>query len=708
MDPKYIQLEEAGDGVLVARLAGPGKVTTLSRAMVGALDALVAEVRRRPTARALVLAGTHPSGLMVGADLKEMLAGWESGDPTAVRQGMEEAVGHCQRVFDGLEGLGIPTVAALHGAVLGGGFELTLACQGRIAADDPTTSIGLPEVSLGLVPGAGGCQRLTRLVGMAAALELILGSKKLAARAALKKGLVHRLAPLPALVPEAVKMARELAEGRAKPGKGARRPLTLRILEAVGWGRDKIEERALSDVKKKTKGHYPAPVEAARLIAFAAEGGALSEGLRLEREALGRLASGPVARQLVRIFFLTEKAKGLKVEGGEPRKLERLGVVGAGFMGSGVAQLAASKGLGVFLKDRDEASLAKGMKTCAGLFDKLAELGKLGPGGTRVAMAGIRPVVTDRELRTADLVVEAVFEDLDLKKRVLAAVEAELRPGAVLATNTSGIPLGLLAPALKRPEDLVGMHFFSPVHKMPLLELVRGAASSPAAVATAVKLGQRLGKTVVVVRDGPGFFTTRVLGLYLAEAFRQLMAGGELETIDRGLEEFGWPVGPFKLLDEVGIEVGAKVSKNLREAFPDRVPDAAPLLQLVAKGRLGKKAKKGFYDYQDRGAGADKGVYADLGRPVPVPGAGSGAVDDVMAVLADECCRCLAEGVIAGPEDGDLALVMGLGFPPFRGGLFRWLDEGAAAACADRLEAMGRTPSERLVEAARKGRRLYP
>jgi 3-hydroxyacyl-CoA dehydrogenase/enoyl-CoA hydratase/3-hydroxybutyryl-CoA epimerase len=714
MDETFVGLDQRADGLLVVRLRGPGKVTTLSSGMLDALEELASKLERLPAARAAVLLGDKPSGFMAGADLKELLAAWEAAPDAAAKGRLaEEAVGRCQAIFNRFEGLPYPTVAAIHGACLGGGFELALACDARVAADDPKTSVGLPEVNLGLIPAAGGTQRLTRLVGMSNAMELILEGKRLDAKRALRRGLVDRLAPRRALERSALELAEQLAAGKAKLKRQKRVALPMRVMEAVGWGRDVIENKAIEAVQAKTKGHYPAPVKAAELIAFAADGNSLEEGLRRERQAFGELASGDVARHLIGVFFLMERGKNASPVECEPGPMDRVGVVGAGFMGSGVAQLAASKGHRVYLKDRDEKSLGRGMKTCGDLFIKLEKSGRLGAGGARVAMGKLRPCLEYRDLREADLVVEAVFEEASLKREVLAAVEAAVPAHCVIATNTSGIPLAEISPALKRPENFVGMHFFSPVHKMPLLEIVRGKATSEVALQTAVRAGQAWGKTVIVVADGQGFFTTRVLGLYLVEAFRQMLEGAEVGTIDKALERFGWPVGPFKLMDEVGIDVGVHVSTGLRGAFPDRVPEVGPLQGLVQAGRLGRKAGKGFYQYGKGKGEVDRSVYRDLpGRKSTSSRDAIAITDQIMAVLVNEAVLCLQEGILSSPEDGDTGMIMGLGFPPFRGGLFRWVDEVGAERFVKTLadlagEGVGTGACELLQRNAREGRRFY-
>lgn len=712
MENEYLSLTRRDDQVCVVELRGPGKVSTLGQGMLQALEGLADELEALDDCPGVVFVGSKPAGFLAGADLKEFLSSWAGKTPAEVRKVTEEVIGRCQTVFNRIEDLRFPTVAAIHGAALGGGYELALACDARVAADAPSTVVGLPEVNLGLIPAAGGTQRLTRLIGMAGALKNILGGSRLNARRALKQGLVDRVVPPASLVAQSVALLGDLRAKKVKLKRNPRRGFAVRMMEAVGMGRDVIESRAMAEVQKKTRGHYPAPIEAGKLVAFAADRGDLTEGLRREREAIGELAAGKVATNLIEVFFMMEGGKNRPAPGGgEPREVQRVGVVGAGFMGAGVAQLAAAKGMKVYLKDRDDEGLGRGMKTCAGLFKKLEKIGKLGPGGVRAAMGRIQPVLEDADLAKSDLVVEAVFEDVELKQKVLSAVEAAVRDDAVIATNTSGIPLAEITPALEDPSRFVGMHFFSPVHKMPLLEVIRGAESSPEAVATVVKVGQRMGKSVVVVKDGPGFFTTRVLGIYLCEVFKALMDGGEVDALDKAFEEFGWPVGPFKLMDEVGIDVGAKVSKGLRKAFPDRVADPAALVALLDKGRRGRKAGKGFYKYGKDGASTgevDPGVYKDLvGRK---PGGGASprkVVDQVMAVLVDECVRCLDEGVIETAHDGDTAMVLGLGFPPFRGGLFRWVDGEGPARFVELLKKSDREPCARLVEMVDDDARFY-
>ncbi len=717
MDEEYVGLEELEDGIVLVHLRGPKEVTTLSRKMLEALEQMVSALEKKSSTKAVVFLGSKKTGFMAGADLKELLEAWdEAEDEKALAKMAEEAVGQCQRIFDRIAALPCMTVAAIHGACLGGGYEFALACKARIAADAKGVSIGLPEVQLGLIPAAGGTQRLTRLIGMSPALDLILAGKRLNAKRALRKGLVDRVCPLRALQSEAVRFAKELVDGKAKLKREKKVGLGMRMMESIGWGRSFIEDKAIETVMEKTKGHYPAPIEAAHLIAFAGGGKSLSEGLKRERIAFGKLASGPIARHLIGVFFLMERGGKQSPISKDvaPYDVSRIGVIGAGFMGSGVAQLAAAKGYRVALKDRDAESLGRGMKTCAKLFHTLEKRGRLGPGGTRTAMANITPALKDRDLAPVDLVVEAVFEDLDLKTKVLTATEATVADDCVIATNTSGLPLGKLVPALKRPENFLGMHFFSPVHKMPLLEIIKTDKTSEKAIQTAVKVGQKMGKTCIVVGDGQGFFTTRVLGLYLSEAFRQMMNGASVEAIDQAMEKFGWPVGPFKLMDEVGIDIGLHVSEGLHQEFPERVPDPEPIRTLLKSGRKGRKSGKGFYTYATSKSKSefDPAVYNVLkGRKTQYIDTKI-AVDEIMAVLVNESVMCLQEGILESPEDGDTGMIFGLGFPPFLGGLFRWVDEIGAQGFVDTLNTLqdngvGTGPCDLLVEKAKYGTKFY-
>jgi len=662
-------------------------------------------------------------------ELEEILARIE-GEETDIDRLGEELRGATDRdlvlpllargheLMERLAALPFPTVAAIHGACLGGGLELALACRHRVATDHPKTRLGLPEVQLGLIPGLGGTQRLPRRVGIAAALDLILTGRAIDARKARRIGLVDAVCHPAALRTAALGLLQE--DGAA--GRRPARPLASRagdLLARTPLGGRIVWERARARVLAETRGHYPAPLVA---LAVVRDGLALPlrRGLDVEAGAFAELVVAEPAKSLMSIFFAKNavEARAAKIGGGAP-PLRAAAVLGAGFMGAGIAQVLAQNGVPVILKDRDLDAVARGMRSAGARFSELARRRHMTPAEAKAAMARIHPTASYAGLQRADLAIEAVFEDLAVKRQVLREVEAAASPRLVFASNTSAIPIAAIAQASARPENVVGMHFFSPVHKMPLLEVVRQPRTSPEALALAVAAGRRMGKTVVVVNDGPGFFTSRVLSPFLNEAAHLLLAGARIDRVDEAMTRWGWPVGPFALLDEVGLDVARHAAGVLVEVLGERLLPPPVFDRLAADGRLGRKSGRGFYLYGEQDKHPDAAVY-ELLRPV-APAAGSGAPEIADAEIAERCylqmlnetARCMEDGVIGEPADVDVATIFGFGFPPFRGGLLREADRLGAVRLVDRLDAytarLGRRfePAGLLREMARRGESFH-
>ena len=492
------------------------------------------------------------------------------------------------------------------------------------------------------------------------------------------------------------------AEGLATAGvEGLRLAAILVVLAAANLlarlpgASAAIYGPARRKVLAETGGHYPAPLAALEVV----EKGLakpLDAALELETERFAQLALSPTAKNLIGLFFLkrtVEAEASSLARGAGP--VSRLGVLGGGFMGIGIAQLAAHRGLSVVVKDRDQPSLERGLKQAAELFQPLVRRGRLTVPELRTAMTRLVPTLSARDFAGVDLVVEAVFEDLEVKHQVLRETEAALHPRAVFASNTSTLPIGRIAEASARPERVLGMHFFSPVAKMPLLEVIRHPGSDPEAVSRAVAAGEKLGKTVIVVEDGPGFFTTRVLAPLLNEAAWSLVEGASIEEIDRALKAWGWPVGPLTLLDEVGLDVGRHVQEVLRAAFGERMSPPEALARLLADGRSGRKSGRGFYRYDGGQKRVDESVYRLLdwqSRPQPA----EDIADRCWLAMLNEAARAQAEGILTDPKAIDLAVIFGFGFPPFRGGILREADRRGLGWVVDRLDRLAERYGERL------------
>ena len=698
-------------GIAIVSIDVPGEpVNSLGMVHSQELASTLEGLKTDAAIRALVLRSGKPDTFIAGADINQFVAFTSAADAeTASRNG--------HAFLELVEGFPKPIVVAIHGACLGLGLELSLSCSYRVASDHPKTQLGLPEVQLGILPGAGGCFRLPRLIGARAALDIILAGKNERAAKAQKLGLVDELVPESILVETAVRAADRLArEGipRRKPGAG----ITAALLDRTKPGRWVVYRTARAQVLKKTGGHYPAPLRALEVVRIGLEAGK-EAGLAAEARSFGELAVTPVSRHLVQIFFATtamKKDDGVEPGTATPRDIRRLGVIGSGFMGAGIAGTAITTAtVDVRLKDADPSRVGKGIRAALDIVRgqltrkkitgyEAERLSALVSGGTDFA-----------GFERADLVIEAVFEDLGVKQQVLAECEAVLGATAVFASNTSTIPIARIAEGAKRPENVLGMHFFSPVDRMPLLEIIPTARTSPDSIATAVRFGRRLGKTVIVVADRPGFWVNRILAPYFVEAGHLVVEGVPIDVIDRTMVKFGMPVGPIALLDEVGIDVAAKGGAVMREAFGDRLAPVETIAKMVEAKRLGRKVGSGFYLYHDgHKTDPDPAVYQLFGiKPLATVDAGQ-VEKRLVYPLLNEAARAAAEGVVRSPRDGDIGAIFGIGFPPFLGGPLRLIDSlGAAAVVAvlqDLTMAHGPrfTPCDLLVEMAGRGGTFYP
>ena len=698
------------NGIAVITFNLPGEpVNKLSNAARVELEALLIGFRDDPGTRALVLISGKPDNFIAGADIEEFTA-------LTSQDAAERLSFQGQETVSRVETFHKPIVAAIHGACLGGGLELALACHYRIATDHPKTQLGLPEVQLGLIPGAGGCQRLPRLIGARAALDMILAGKSERATKALRLGLVDEVVPKSILRRVAVEAADRLArEGLPeRKGKGG---LAGMMLDRTAAGRRLVYRAARKQVLQKTGGHYPAPLAALEAVRVGLEQG-VTAGLAEEHRAFGELAVGDVSRKLVQIFFATtalKKDDGVPPGSAAPRQIRRLGIIGSGFMGAGIAGTAVlNVEVDTRLKDSDLARVGKGLKAATGLLgDRLKKRRLTRPQYERLS-ALLSGSADYSGFSRADLVIEAVFEDVEVKRKVLAEVEAVVRPDSIFATNTSTIPIRQIAEQARRPERVLGMHFFSPVDRMPLLEVIPTAATSPDTIVTAVRFGRRMGKTVIVVADRPGFWVNRILSPYLNEAGHLLQEGVPIELIDRTMTRFGFPVGPVALLDEVGLDVAEKAGTVMHEAFGERMKPAGALSRMLGGTRLGRKNGKGFYKYREgHKAGVDKTVYQLLGVR---PGDAHPELVERRLVYAmlNEAAMACAENVVRSPRDADIGAIFGIGFPAFRGGPLRMVDDLGAGKVVETLYQLQEQYGERfrpapaLLEMSRRSGRYYP
>ena len=716
------------DGVAVLTLDLPGEpVNTLSPSTGLLFDGALARALEDAAVVAVVFTSGKPDGFVAGADVR-----WLGSLKT--KQDGERASREGQEGFARLSAYPKPVVAAIHGACLGGGLEWALACKYRVCSDAPKTQLGLPEVQLGLLPGAGGTQRLPRLIGIAKALDLILTGKSVRAGKAKKLGLVDEVVPAPILLEVALQRARALADKSLKVDRtrhsipvqglagtlgalGRKETWTELALEDNPLGRAFLFDQARKQLQKKTRGHYPAPEKALDVVRTGTEKG-LEAGLKAEAQAFGDLLTSDVSRRLREIFFATtelKKDKGVSDAAVQAHPVRKVAVLGGGLMGGGIAYVSAvTAGLPVRVKERDDAAAGRALAHVRAQLQGQVDKRRLTPRQLEARLARVTAGTDLAGFSRADVVVEAVFEDLALKRKLRDEVEAATPEGSIFASNTSSLPIARIAEGARRPAQVIGMHYFSPVEKMPLLEVITHPGTAPWVTASCVALGKQQGKTVIVVRDGPGFYTSRVLAPYLNEAAHLLLDGAEVRAVDEALLDFGFPVGAYQLLDEVGIDVGEKVAQVLSAAFGERMRAPEAMEALVKDGRLGRKAKKGFYTYDGKKKAVDESVYAVLPastkrRPVTK----EEVVERCVYPLVNEAIRCLEEGIVRSARDADIGAVFGLGFPPFRGGPFRFADAFGPAALANRLESWASKlgprfePAALLREKAAKGERFY-
>ena len=710
--PRALTVElENGIGVITFDLPGES-VNKFTRAVKDEFTGVLDKLDRNPSCKAIVLISGKPDMFIAGADIEEFLDLETSTEAERLsREG--------QLMLQRLEDLRPPVVAAIHGPCLGGGLEAVLACAYRIATDHPKTVLALPEVQLGLIPGAGGTQRLPRTVGLRAALDLILTGKNVRAKKALQIGLIDELVHPSILRDVALDRAKQLAEGRIKRQRPRRNHgASDLLLEDNPLGRRVIFSKAREQTLEKTKGNYPAPIAAIDAIAAGYARG-IAPGYAEEAHLFGAMAATDVSKQLIFLFFATSA---LKKDSGvdhplEPLPVNKLAVLGAGFMGAGIAAIAAQQHTTVRLKDADHPRVAKGLAAVSAVLRERLSKRQISRREYDDEMILVGGTTDYTGFANVDLAVEAVFEDLAIKQQVLRESEAAMPSDAIYASNTSTIPITRIAEASKRPEQVLGMHFFSPVPKMPLLEVIRGARTGDTALATAVAYGKKLGKTVIVVHDGPGFYANRILAPYVNEAGRLLDEGVAIDAVDRAMVEFGFPVGPITLIDEVGLDVAGKSGAVMVEAFGERMAPADAIKRVVDAGRLGRKGKSGFYSYDERGkkGGVDETVYALLAGGAQRQERTAEEIQRrcVYAML-NEAARCLEEGIVRSARDGDVGAVFGIGFPPFRGGPFRYVDSVGVESVVRTLESLYNRfaprfePAELLREMARKGDRFYP
>ncbi len=619
-----------------------------------------------------------------------------------------------QTIFAQLEQLNIPVVAAINGACLGGGLELAMACHARVCSDSPKTALGLPEVQLGLLPGSGGTQRLPKLVGVQKALDMMLTGKQLRAKQALKVGLVNDVVPNSILIETAEKMA---LAGNFKQVVKFKSSLVNKFLEGTSVGRGIVYKQAKKSALSKTKGNYPAPVKIINCVKTGMEQSP-AKGYQIEAEHFSELAMTPESAQLRNLFFATtEMKKEQGVADVMPKKIIKAGVLGGGLMGGGIAFVTATKAnTPARIKDIGHQGISHALKYSFDLLNKKVKRRFMRKSEMQKQMSMITGCTDYSGFKDIDIVVEAVFENLELKQDMVVEIEKNAKDSTIFASNTSSLPIGNIAAKAARPENVIGLHYFSPVDKMPLVEIIPHATTSDQTISTTVAFAKKQGKTPIVVKDKAGFYVNRILAPYMNEAAILLLAGEPIDKLDKALVNFGFPVGPMQLLDEVGIDVGAKIGPILQADLGDRFTAPSAFSKLLDDGRLGKKAAKGFYLYgkqAKKGKQVDESIYALLNlKP-----AGSLSSDEIAKrctyMMLNEAARCVDEGIVRNARDGDIGAIFGIGFPPFLGGPLRYIDKIGAQSLVAQLTQWSKQhgeryePCEALITMAENGTQYY-
>ncbi len=690
------------------------KVNKFSTPMMLRLREVIAELKTSRY-KAAIFISRKPKIFIAGADIQEIKSMNQKDE-------FEKAVAMGQTIFNELEDLPMPTIAAIAGACAGGGCEFILACDYRIASEDNSTKIGLPETKLGIIPGFGGCIRMPRMIGLQNAMEMILAGKLVPAAKALKMGLVDQVVYPTILEEQAIKWAKEIVnEGAQKRKKYFKaQGLPTKFLESF-LGRGVVYSQSSKGVLKMTHGHYPAPLKAIEVIRQTYGMSDRDAALTIERNMFIEAALTDVSKNLIHVFDLTEMVKkqsGVSDKSVTARDVKGLGILGAGTMGGGIAFIAADKGVEARMKDLNFEAIGKGLKHARDIWAKALKKKRINKFEMQQKLDKVTGTLDFSGFKQLDVVVEAIVEDMEIKKKVIGETARHMRPDAIIATNTSSLSVTEMAAGHPRPEYFAGMHFFNPVDKMPLVEVIRGEKTNDETIATIFELSKKLGKMPVVVKDGPGFLVNRLLLPYMAEAAFLFQEGMAVDVIDKAyVKEFGMPMGPFALMDEVGLDVCIKVLKIFKKAFGDRIEISSVMDKLGSSGRLGRKNSKGFYLYNADGkrGEVDSTVYADLGVSTPTnPIDIKDCIERGIFAMINECSLALIEDrIVETPDEVDLAMIMGTGFPPFRGGLLKYADSLGAKYIVDRLEAFTSKGAKRLkpalplIEMAKAAQKFY-
>ncbi len=693
------------------------KINKLSAPVMLELEKALNVIDGNKAIRVLIITSAKENIFIAGADINEIKDIRDSKEAyTKVSRG--------QNLLTKLANIKIPTIAVIGGACLGGGLELALACKYRVAITNPKTVLGLPEVNLGIIPGFGGTQRLPKLIGLEESLKMILTGKSVDAKKAFKLGLVDDIIREEFLEEKLGHFVTEiLKEGEANHYLLSRDSARKKrfISETLFFKKYLIYYFAKKNLFEKTKGQYPAPFYALEVVRRTYGMTYGSRGFKVELEAFCELVVGNISKNLIEIFFTSEELKKDEgVAGAKARAVEDAALIGAGVMGGGIAWLFANNDINIRVKDITQNAIALGYQQILKVFNQLKKIRKLTAEQVAIKIDKVTTSLDYSGFEKSDIVIEAVVENMAVKKNILAEAEKFVKKDAVIASNTSSLSISEMAHALQNPERFAGMHFFNPVNRMPLVEVIRGEKTSDEAIATIVKLSKRLGKTPIVVKDVPGFLVNRILLPYMNEAAFLLAEGAEIKRVDNLIEKFGMPMGPFVLADVVGIDVGVKVAFSLREGYGKRM-NVAPILNEIYnnhKELLGKKSGKGFYVHANKQPQINHEIEAivnKLRREKNIHQtylSDAEIIDRCVLTMVNEAAKCLEEGVVKNARYLDMAMIMGTGFPAFRGGVLRYADSYGIIKVVAKLKELNKKHGERfevselLLDMAKKGKKF--
>jgi 3-hydroxyacyl-CoA dehydrogenase/enoyl-CoA hydratase/3-hydroxybutyryl-CoA epimerase len=705
---KYLNTDLRDNGVFVVTIDVIDEVMNIiNQQLIDEFEVVLTNIETSPQIKAVVLLSGKSNSFFAGADINMLNAVETKIDGTTIAiegQAMFERMANCPKPF----------VIGIHGVCLGGGYEFALACHYRIASDDPSTKVGLPEVMLGLLPGGRGNSVLPRLISLPSALDMLLTGKQIDSKRAKRLGMVDEVVPITILETVSIKKAEELINNGGKiERKQSVKDKALRL----PFVKNLIIKKAREQVLKKSQGLYPAPLAILDVVEQGLNK-SLKSSLEFEAEKFGELTVSPEAKELINVYFTSTalKKKEYTDKDTKPITVNNVGVLGGGLMGAGIATVSIDKAkASVRIKDIRDEGLMMAVKYLSDFYKKRVKRRILTKEASKKKLNQFTTSLDYSGFQGSDLIIEAVFEDLKLKQQMVKDIEDLGNEKTIFATNTSSIPIADIAANAQRPENILGMHYFSPVEKMPLLEIIKHKGTSDQALATAVDFGRKQGKTVIVVNDSAGFYVNRILVPYMNAAIELGMEGVPFDQIDKALVKFGFPVGPIKLMDEVGIDICSKIQPILEDAFGERMQSSGAEKAMIKNKRLGKKVKKGFYVYDDpkKSKEIDPDVYTELKISNPKELAENVIVERCVYPMLNEAISCLEDKVIDSVQDGDMGAIFGMGFPPYLGGPFRYIDTIGATTLKERLQEFESShgtkysPTKLLLEKAEKNNSFY-